>query len=760
MNRNQEREHLPIKIVVTTDADLRPPRTGGGPQKDFSFRYADVRQSLIGEIDVLQRFYEKAFTASNLPAVARLRLSEDSIAKSHRPDHLLNRTCPVIGGEDFGELLISVTPAGIKRLKNQIASTTDSRLQSDIGKITAIEPFTPEDVLGDMSIAQFKHYLAEHDITDVKLRLFTHRDESLDARLLHTLEEKARQHDLPHPVPLHYGAGLRLYRIALPTYDAVGALAHYVGAQSLTTFEHFTVSTQSTRIGNMSANHLPPPDSLQEYPIVGLIDSGTDPKNSALQAWVVHRDEEDVPLIDQDNNHGSLVASLIINGRGLNHDHHGFPSGNTRVLDVVAYPSTGVREDVLLETMRRVFAKYPDVKIWNLSLNSEDCCVINERFSTFAIALDTVQDEFGVTIINSAGNFKDRPAKTWPRPDLKQKDRILSPGDSLRAITVGSQAHLAHNGACAKVGEPSPFTRKGPGAAYVPKPEVNHIGGNTNAMLQYTQMGVLSIDGKRGLAETVGTSFAAPLVAATAAQVAHAMNQPPSRNLLKALIVHSAVIHSPEITAADLPYTGFGKPPTPEDILRCRPWEATLIFELELPYLKRSFNKLDFPIPPCLQKDGKVYGDVTLTLVYDPPADCNDGAAYSQVNIDCSLGTCSIDADEEEYGGREIIPYPKDFKELFEKSQIEHGFKWSPVKVFRRHMKRVEASDTWRISLDMHIRKSSFNPPARQHAVLLATIADPDHALPVYNEVVTMMNQVKWQTQNLQLRAPTRVRVR
>jgi hypothetical protein len=82
------------------------------------------------------------------------------------------------------------------------------------------------------------------------------------------------------------------------------------------------------------------------------------------------------------------------------------------------------------------------------------------------------------------------------------------------------------------------------------------------------------------------------------------------------------------------------------------------------------------------------------------------------------------------------------------------------VKVFRRRMQRVTPLDTWRISLSMHMRKPDFTPPIRQKVVLLATIADPARKLPVYNEVVAMMSRVGWVTQNLQLRTPTRVRVR
>lgn len=758
MNENQE--HLPIKIVVTSDADMRTPHGGGGKRKDFGERLDEaLRVSLLRDVGNLAGFFDAEFTKSNLPAVARVRLAKDAIAKSHRPSRLLDRTCPIIGNEDFGELLVSVRPEGLARFKDLVGQTTDKKIISDLGKITAIEPYRVQDVIGGQSIKHFTAHLREAKVRELKYRLFTHRESRVDRELILAMEDFAKSLGMEAPVEMRYAPGLRLYRVVLPSPETAVELAGFVGAQSLDQFHHFSVSTQATRVGNITASEMPPPDANTEYPVVGVIDSGTDPNNQHLQAWVEVRDEEDVPALDQNNEHGSLVAGLIVNGRMLNHDADGFPRGRARVVDVVAYPSTGVREDVLVETMRRAFAKYPHVKIWNLSLNDSANPVVSERFSTFAMALDTLQDQFDVTIVNSAGNFRETPAHAWPRGDLGQRDRILPPADSLRGISVGSQAHLAHNGACAKVGEPSPFTRKGPGAAYVPKPEVTHFGGNTDALLRYGQMGILSVDGSGGLSEVAGTSFAAPLVAATAAHVAHQMARRPSRNLLKALITHSAVLHSPEVTAATMPYTGFGRPPEPEMILRCRPWESTLIFELELPYMKRLFQKLDFPIPPCLHKDGKVFGEFTMTLVYDSPTDPSDGAAYSQVNLDPSLGPCDMDGVEVLYRGGQIFPYPKDFRELFETSQIEHGFKWSPTKVYRRTMTRLDPRDKWRIGLDMSTRKPEFTPPARQKAVLVVTIADPGKSLPVYNEVVVMMRHVSWQTENLQIRADTRIRV-
>lgn len=756
-------DHLPIKVVLPHDEDMRRPPAGGGPKKPFAelFNYDECREVILNNLKEVERLFEPVFTKTNLPAVARVTLREEAIAKSHRPDALLRtNTCPIIGGENFGQLLVSVKPRNLQRLAQTVRTGTGDNIKNDVAKIVSIEPYSARDALGEWSPDSLAKFLHQHEMQHLKLRLFNHRNPEMNQLILEALRELAAHDNIAPPEALRYAPSLRMFRVVVPHVpDLVAELASFVGTQSLDVFEQFTVSTQATVVSPLEDDDLTPPDPDEEYPTVGVIDSGTDPSNPLLQAWVDVRDETLVPRADQDNRHGSLVAGMIINGKALNHNHGGFPSGRAKVVDVVAFPGSGtVTEEDLLEAIRHAFEHHTDVRVWNLSINSKSLCR-NDKFSAFAVALDQLQDEFNTLIVTSAGNFEEIPAHRWRRPDLSDRDRIYRPADSLRALTVGSVAHIARPNACAKPGEPSPFTRKGPGAAFVPKPDLTHIGGNTNRSLRYNQMGVLSIDGAGNIAETVGTSFAAPSIALTAAQLAAAMEEPPSRHLLKAFLIHSAVLHSPTITAADLPYTGFGKPPAVEEILRCRPWEATLVFDLNLAFTHRHFHKADFPVPPCLHNDGRVYGEFIITLVYDPPVDADDGAAYSQVNVDASLGVCAIEDGKEKYGGRQVIPYPKDYQELFEKSQIENGFKWSPVKVFRREIKRgIDPKDTWRITLEVSSRKSSFAPP-RQPVALIATIRDPDEQLPVYNEVVAMMNRVGWITQNLPVKEAVRIRM-
>ncbi len=92
-------EFLPIKVVVTTDRDLTRPRRRRGKQKSFAENYERVREGLLRDLHVVRERFEAAFANSKLPCVAHVQLGKNAIAKSHRPDLLLQRTCPIIGAE-------------------------------------------------------------------------------------------------------------------------------------------------------------------------------------------------------------------------------------------------------------------------------------------------------------------------------------------------------------------------------------------------------------------------------------------------------------------------------------------------------------------------------------------------------------------------------------------------------------------------------------------------------------------------------------
>jgi len=296
--------------------------------------------------------------------VARVNLREDAMAKSHRPNTLFSfKTCPIIGNLDFGELLISIQPSSLKNLTTQIERGRTDGVKNDISKILNIEPYKEGDALGGWTMGMFREFLETTPSKRVKLRLFDHRIPELTQQLIDQLPGLAREAGIVAPARANYGSKLGIYRVEVPEdIEALHHFSSFVGTQSLEPFEQFYASTQTIPIQPLTEELFPQPDADQDYPVVGIIDSGTDPDNAHLQAWVETRDENLVPRIDQNNEHGSLVAGTIINGKQFNNNHPGFPEGNAKVVDVVAIPGTGQIDELdLIDAVRFACTTYPNI---------------------------------------------------------------------------------------------------------------------------------------------------------------------------------------------------------------------------------------------------------------------------------------------------------------------------------------------------------------------------------------------------------------
>lgn len=718
---------------------------------------------LLEQVASVRHHFQAALAPkSNLPAVARIVLKEQALAKSHRPRHLFSaNTCPIIGGETFGNLLVSVSATGLQRLEQHIGQNAAGDMVADMSTVSRIEPYTAEDATGLLGVQGLQRAVAEQRPRSIKCCLFRHKNSVADDRVRTGFLQLVEALGLPAPEALPYISGVRVFRVRGASPQAIPQLAGFVGTQSVGIFPQFRLFAQYIPQGTVTGNHFPAPDPNRQYPVVGLIDSGTDPNNPLLQAWVVDRDEEDVPRADQDNNHGSFVAGLITNAKRLNHDDPRFPSAQARIVDVVAMPKadTVVEEADLLRTIRRAVQKYPDVVVWNLSVSRTDMTCRDDVFSDFGMELDAIQRQHGVTFVTCAGNYAEPPLRGWPPEDLVENDRVYPPSDSALAIAVGSVAHVDRANSRVRREEPSPFSRRGPGAGFLPKPEVCHYGGNCTADLNYHQVGIVSLDGAGHVAEAIGTSFSTPLVASLLSNIRAGVVEPISRNLAKALLIQSAALRGGPIVPDHLRYKGFGVPDEVDDILTCASWQATLVLQPELHPQRRLFAKADFPIPDCFRlPNGRVEGEFLMTLVYDPPLDPTAGAEYCQVNVDVSLGTYDAGpgGKSEHKGQIPLDPDPADLSKLYERNLVEHGFKWSPLKVYRRRMTAVTGG-RWRIQLRL-LHRAGLGEATPQNVALVITLFDPKKQKPVYNDVVTAMSRAGWVAQDL--RVDERIRAR
>lgn len=651
--------------------------------------------------------------------------------------------------------MVSVTPDGLEELKDRLLHDTTKIGEANLSTLERLTAHAPENVADEREIERWpqKDGLATRPL---RVKLFNHKGGPEDAKLVEAFRQTIQGMAFENVEELPY-ARSHVYRMDNAPVDRVRALRDFVGVQSVQLMPQFdAIRTQSRPISAMPVGIFPSPEEGIDYPVVGVVDSGTDPTSAFLSPWCIGR-ADFLAAEDHDYSHGSFVSGLIANARRLNHSDGRFPQGDAKFFDCVALGKSPTNENELLEIIDTVLANQPDIRIWNLSLGGSVPC-IDDRFSDLAVELDVLQDKYNVIFVIAAGNMRSTPLRPWPPTvDLGESDRICPPADSIRGLTVGSVASSGNAATLAGVDDPSPFSLRGPGPAFTPKPEVVHYGGNCDATGACAQSGTLSIDAKDSLAEDIGTSFSAPLVTAIAGQLYSRVSKSISwQNVLKAMIVHSAALGSDESSVEHLQYRGFGIPASVDDVVNCPASSATLMFEAPL-VAGVEFERWPLPMPPSLlDGNGAFKGEIVVTLAYDPPFDPDYGPEYCRANVEVSIGTYNQDANGKWSHTKKLPEHPKDVKKLYEHEQIKHGFKWSPIKVYRRFFKGGVAGDCWRLNISMQRRFEALEEDPQNFAVFL-TIRDPEESRPIYDEVVREAARLGWITTALDTEERTRV---
>ncbi|MFI5452255.1 hypothetical protein ACHMWN_08870 [Pedobacter sp. UC225_61] len=144
-----------------------------------------------------------------------------------------------------------------------------------------------------------------------------------------------------------------------------------------------------------------------------------------------------------------------------------------------------------------------------------------------------------------------------------------------------------------------------------------------------------------------------------------------------------------------------------------------------------SFN---FQWPPSLVNEGKCRGYAKLTLVSTPPFDYRFGSEFVRINVEGHLRQEQADGG---FVGRLNAIYTPENKDgnLYEKDQIEHAFKWSPVKVHEKHFSGVGPSTNWRLDVEHLARDGEALPALGVPFTALLTISDLKTGAPVFNEM-------------------------
>ncbi len=499
---------------------------------------------------------------------------------------------------------------------------------------------------------------------------------------------------------------------------------------------------------------IPSPEHKGSYPKLCIVDGGV---SDIYGDWI----EERWGLIsnaDKDENHGTFIAGLAIFGQQLNGNAICREIDGCKIIDLDILP----REDRYssyytkpleffneLETAVQELKARTGVRIFNFSLNIEEHASTT-GYSVPAQILDKIAEENDVVFVISAGNTHPRDIrKEWPSDHFdalkilasSRNDGIKKPAESCRNISVSAlnPPHLEGVVPYAL----SNYSCRGPGLRVGLKPDFAHIGGSGTAHPSLGH-GLLSLDPTSKIVDGCGTSYAAPNVAKTLASLDNSIEGVVSRETLIALGIHHAVLpeslNDKNLRNVTKHLVGFGMPNGSEDILNGNPSAITLVFaNRAISGHKMSFK---FSWPSSLVRDGKCFGHAKLTIVSTPRFDYRFGSEFVRINIDAALRQLQKDGN---YKGRlNAIYTPEDGDgSLYEKDQIEHSFKWSPVKVYEKTFPRgVGPSTEWKLDVEYLSRDGVTIPAAGVPFTAILTISDHNSEKPVFNDMRQMLQSL------------------
>ncbi|MGL5550288.1 MAG: S8 family peptidase [Culicoidibacterales bacterium] len=338
-------------------------------------------------------------------------------------------------------------------------------------------------------------------------------------------------------------------------------------------------------------------------PIIGVIDTLFDTR-VYFSDWVEYHNlvDENIPIQQKDYNHGTAVSSIIVEGARLN-SWLDDGCGRFRVRHFGVATGSSFSSFTVAKQIKKIISENQDIKVWNLSLGSNQ--EINDNFiSAQAAILDQLQSEYDIIFVIAGTN--------------KPNDNIVkigSPADSINSMVVN---------AVTKSGLSTSYTRKGLALSFFAKPDVSYYGGSQEQWIRVCE--------PLGEANVAGTSFAAPWIARKLAYLIEIIGM--KRELAKALIIDAARGWEAYPTPEEVAIYGHGVVPIKiDDILKTQEDEIKfLITDISEKWNTYNYN---FPIP---LKDNKYPYITRATMCYFPKCNRMQGVDYTNTELNLHFG--------------------------------------------------------------------------------------------------------------------------
>jgi hypothetical protein len=406
-----------------------------------------------------------------------------------------------------------------------------------------------------------------------------------------------------------------------------------------------------------------------DLPLIGIIDSGIS-QTSPLASILIIDEELNTTItsvaednIDGGQGHGTGVAALAALGKKPY--FQGYTNGiaaDAKLLSIkiIDENSHYLSQNNIIEKLHLAKNKYPNLKVFTLTISYQNHKKFNEAHSSYSYALDLFAHEHDCLIcICTANNDEAGLHNTTYDEEYfsLENTNICVPAESMNNITVGAASHSLregnHLGISLGKEYPTLYSRRShldfsklPAKAKsnnnLFKPDLIECGGDYGYSAKGSitddsdaRMDILSARVSESFFKAIGTSYSTPLVANTAINI---LKQYPSLKAptIKALLINSASIQNIKFTDTKILNNIAGHGISNEDRATfSNPNEITLIIEESIDSEEMKIIPLYFPKYLVEQDLGKVKGIVqlTATLCFSFKPILNNQHGYCPVHI-------------------------------------------------------------------------------------------------------------------------------
>lgn len=307
-------KNLPIKLVLQKTTDVQPNKGGGSP-KFFCEVTPALQDEIVGKFDNILTFYEDVFRENDLiPAVGKITVKPEAIAKSHKPNDLC-RCCKIIGSEDLDEIYIKVTEETILDTISLIKNPPSQRFKANLTAISDIQPIHPQEKISlELSkiSAQGMFDLVKGKI---KVKFFDFNDEFDNVQILGYIMEHlsalgfSQKHEL-----ITYGDQIKYIKVQVESFEDVKRIATINGVKIVDFFQEYSLPL--SEFANSNLKTLLNTDLPESDISIGIIDGGISDDNPFLSPYIASR-EIYVAKNYQNHSHATFIASTIQYGNKL-----------------------------------------------------------------------------------------------------------------------------------------------------------------------------------------------------------------------------------------------------------------------------------------------------------------------------------------------------------------------------------------------------------------------------------------------------------